>query len=106
MQGSTTSQMGGSMAPTSTMSAASGVRGTDTQHVIAHASTNVYSAMESDTERGNAVSHTRDAGLNRSVVSQTTTLVWPTLTAPQMSGPLDSKKDVNKGVMSQETSRT
>jgi hypothetical protein len=42
--------------------------------------------------------------LDESAVSLTTTLKWPTLTAPLTSGPLNGKKDVNKGVITAETS--
>jgi hypothetical protein len=99
-QGLTTLQTGGSMALTSTMSIASGARGMGTQHATACASINVYSVMELGTERDNVASHTRDVRPGESVASQTTTPMWPTLTAPRTSGPSDSKKDVNKGVMS------
>jgi hypothetical protein len=97
---SMTLQMDGSTAPISITNAASSVRGTGIQHVTVHISTNAYSAMEPDIAKNNAVFPTKDAELDKSAVSPMTTLEWPTPTVPRMSGPLDSSKDVNKGIMS------
>jgi hypothetical protein len=56
--------------------------------------------MEPSTEKSNAMFPIKDAELDKSAASLTTTLEWPLPTVPQTSGPSDDRKDVNKGVMS------
>jgi hypothetical protein len=88
------------MALSNTTNSVSGVRGMGTRCATAHTSINAYSAMGSGMENNNAASLTRGVKPDESAGSPTTTPGWPILTAPQMSGPSDDKKDVNKGVMS------
>jgi hypothetical protein len=82
------------------MSDANGAKGTGTQHATAHVSTSAYSVTELGMENNNATSLTKDAKLDKYATSPMTTPGWPTLTACRMSGPSDSEKDVDKGVMS------
>jgi hypothetical protein len=94
------------MAPINTTNDANGAKGTGTPHTTAHASISASSAMELDMESSNATSPTKDAKPDEYAASPMTILGWPTLTALRTSGPSDDEKDINKGVMSRETSRT
>jgi hypothetical protein len=98
--------MGGRMAPTKAMYTASGAVKTDTPCITAQKLTNAYSATELGISRSNATSPTKDAAQDEYATFPTTTHKWPTPTVPPTSGPLDDRKDVNKGVISQETSCT
>jgi hypothetical protein len=94
------------MAPNSTTSAANGAKGVGTPCITVHGLTSACSAIGMDTKSSFATSHTNDAGWEECVVSPMTIRGWLTPTAHRTSGPLDDGKDVNKGVMSRETSRT
>jgi hypothetical protein len=83
----------------STMIAAFSARGMDMPPNTASTSTSVYTAMGRDMWKNNAVSCTKDARLDEYAKSLMTTLGWPIPTAPPMLGPLDDRKDINKGVM-------
>jgi hypothetical protein len=92
-----TSPMGGNTAPTNTTNDASGIKGMGTLCIIAHALTNACSATGSGMEKNNVVSCIKGAELDESVTSPTTTPGWPTLTAPQMSGPSNDEKTLTRG---------
>jgi hypothetical protein len=94
------------MAPNNTTSDVSGAKGMDTPRATALESTNACCAMETDTKSSTAESLTSDAERGEYAASLMTTPGWPTLTARRTSGPSGDGKDVNKGVMSRETSRT
>jgi hypothetical protein len=103
---STTLRTGGSTALNSTTSAVNGAKGVGTPCVTVRESTSVCSAMGTDTKNSSATSHINDAGWEECAASPTTIQGWLTPTAHQTLGPSDDGKDINKGVMSRETSHT
>jgi hypothetical protein len=106
MLASMTSQTGESTDPNSTMSNVNGAKGADTPCVTVQGSTSACSAMGTDTKNNFVASHTNVAEQGEYAMSPTTTPGWLTPTARRTLGPSDDGKDVNKGVMSQETSHT
>jgi hypothetical protein len=82
---------------------ANGARDTGILRATAPESTNACSVMGTGIRNNSAKFPTSDAEQGECVASLTTTPEWPTPTVHQTSGPLDDGKDVNKGVMSQET---
>jgi hypothetical protein len=74
----TTSQMDGSMALSSIMSTANGIRGTGTPHDTVRASISAYSAMGQGIKNSYAVSLTKDAAPVGSATFPMTTPEWPT----------------------------
>src|SRR5260370_7485810 len=97
--------MGGSTATATNMRTASGAHEQETKTRGVHKSTNVSSAMERDISKPTVATLTNAAMRDKSVTYQTTTPIVPIPLAPQTSGPSDGRKDVEWGVMSQETSR-
>jgi hypothetical protein len=102
----TTSRMDGNMAPNSIMNAANGARGMGTPRATVRALTNACSVTGQGIKNLCVASLTKGAEQEEYAVSLMTTQGWPIPTAHQTSGPLDNGRDVNKGVMSQETSHT
>jgi hypothetical protein len=101
---STTLRMDGSMALSSMTNDASGAKDMGIPRVTAPESTNACSVMGMGIKNNSVESLTSDAKRGEYVASPTTIPEWPTPTAHRMSGPSDDGKDVNRGVMSRETS--
>ena len=93
------------MALNTTISPVNGAHDRDTLLKNVPRSTNASCAMEQDTSNRIATSPVSIAKMDKSVEYQMTTLALPTHHVQPMSGPLDGRKDVDKGVMSQETSQ-
>jgi hypothetical protein len=94
------------MAQNNTTSDANGAKGADIPRGTAPRSTNVCCATEMGTKNSTAEPLTSDVEQEECAASPMTTPEWPTHIAHQTSGPSDDGKDVNKGVMSRETSHT
>src|SRR5260370_515379 len=102
---SPTSPMDGSMAPTMKTPTASGAHIWGIQLKDVPRSRNVSSVMGLDTSKPIVVTCTSDVEWDGSAMCPMTTPALPTLPAMPTLGPSDVEKDVNKGVMSRETSR-
>jgi hypothetical protein len=98
--------MGGSTAQNNMTSDVSGAKGAGILHATAPGSISVCYATGTDTKSNTAKPLTSDVEWEECAASPMTTPGWPTLIVHQTSGPSDDGKDVNKGVMSRETSRT
>ena len=103
-QVSQTSPMGGNTARNTKTPTANGAHEQGTQLRGVPKSRNASSAMAPDILKHTAIIPTNIAGKGGSVMYPMTIPTLPTPLAQPMLGPSDDEKDVNKGVMSQETS--